>query len=165
MPSYLPDILPIQESAIPQILNIQTDCRLAIWTEKQYQEEIERENSFVFGAKFKNRIIGFIAARLTVIPPITSETIKSATTELDILNFGVMKKHQKQGIGSLLLDSLLKNANPGKKVQTVWLEVRESNIDAINFYRKRGFVKTQIRKNFYRQPTENAVVMKLNIGN
>lgn len=70
-----------------------------------------------------------------------------------ILNFGVLKEYQKQGIGNLLLNEVLKIAEG-----VVSLEVRESNTNAINFYSKRGFKAAMVRKNYYSNG-ENAYLM------
>ncbi len=50
-----------------------------------------------------------------------------------------------------------------KGVRTVYLEVREGNLRARKFYEKLGFTNIGIRKNYYHQPTENAVLMSKNI--
>ena len=62
----------------------------------------------------------------------------------EILNFGVLKEYQKKGIGSLLFDEVLKISEG-----IISLEVRESNINAINFYQNRGFKAVRVRKNYY----------------
>jgi len=74
-----------------------------------------------------------------------------------------LKKYQKKGIGSLLLNEFLMNADK-LKIKTVWLEVRESNTEAQNFYRLNGFVQVRKRINFYIQPLENALVMRLELA-
>ena len=70
-----------------------------------------------------------------------------------ILNFGVLKEYQKQGIGSLLFDEVLRVAEG-----IISLEVRESNVNAINFYLKRGFKAVRVRENYYSNG-ENAYLM------
>ena len=47
----------------------------------------------------------------------------------------------------------------GVIVGTVYLEVRESNAEAINLYKKYGFEQNGMRRNYYRHPVENAVLM------
>jgi len=153
-------ILQIQESDIKKILDIQTECHLSGWTTEEYREEFKKENSIMLAAKFKGETVGFLSARLSKAVSISEEPKDFA--ELDILNFGVAKKYQKQGIGRLLLENLI-NKIAGMNVKSVWLEVRESNVNAINFYKKKGFLEIQIRKNFYRQPLENAILMKLDL--
>lgn len=136
---------------VVDILIIEKECGLAKWKSEDYCEEIDREDSLVLIAKTKNKTIGFLAAR-------------STTEETDIFNIGVSPKYQKLGIGGSLLNNLLERVRK-TLVKSIWLEVRESNLEAIGFYRKKGFRQIQIRKNFYAQPVENAIVMKRELRN
>ncbi len=153
----------IRRAEIHQILNIQFECGLSGWTADEYEEELKREDSLMFVAKHKDETVGFIAARLSWEKRPTDEPVEH--TELDILNIGVVKKFQRQGIGTILFEYLINkiSQNNPRSVGTVWLEVRQSNLNAINFYRKKGFSEIQIRKNFYRQPLENAILMKMDV--
>lgn len=138
-----------QKSDIFSILNIQNDCRLSQWTVIEYEEEIAREDSVLLVVKLNDETIGFVAARIS-------------ESELDILNFGVFTRFRRRGIGNAVFSKLLSQFVPAS-VKTVWLEVRESNVEAMRFYQKRGFAPIQVRKNFYRQPAENALVMKMDV--
>ena len=51
------------------------------------------------------------------------------------------------------------------RIKNIFLEVRESNQTAINFYKKNKFKEISIRKNYYSKPTENAIIMKLEVNN
>ena len=75
------------------------------------------------------------------------------TDNTEILNFCVDDKYQKQGIGTLLYNEVEKVANG-----IISLEVRVSNLNAINFYLNKGFEKACIRKNYYSNG-ENAILM------
>lgn len=70
-----------------------------------------------------------------------------------ILNFCVKEEYRNKGIGSLLFRKI-EEEHEG----FLSLEVRVSNINAINFYSKRGFVKAAIRKNYYSN-NEDAILM------
>ncbi len=76
----------------------------------------------------------------------------------DITNIAVLPKYRRQGIGERLLDTLVAAAVK-RGASSLRLEVRESNIPAISLYEKFGFVRDGIRNNYYRKPTENAVLM------
>lgn len=136
---------------IRDVLILEKECGLSGWKPEDYYEEIHREGSLALIAKIENRAIGFLTAR-------------SATNEIDILNIGVSPKYQKLGIGSSLLNNLLERVYE-TPVESIWLEVRESNTNAITFYRKKGFRQIQIRRNFYAQPVENAIVMRRELQN
>ena len=155
----------LDDSQLDQILKIQKVCQLSEWTRNDYQIESERHNSVFLIAKNRNQrkgiikdlIIGFILLRVNRIVGTDTRCI-----EADLLNFGVSEEFQKQGIGDILFKES-RSILCTLKVNLIWLEVRESNITAIKFYRKRGFTNSQIRKNFYTQPIENAVLMRLEL--
>ena len=136
---------------IRDILMIEKECGLSKWKLEDYFKEINRKSSLVLIAKINKRTIGFLMAR-------------SVINEIDILNIGVSPKYRKAGIGSSLLNNLLSNIY-GTTIESIWLEVRESNSNAIGFYRKKGFAPIQIRKNFYTHPVENAIVMRRELEN
>ena len=85
-----------------------------------------------------------------------------AFDELQIINVAVREDMRGKGIGALLMraaDSFcLENS-----LVSISLEVRESNATAIALYKRSGYAALGIRKNFYRAPTENAVVMVKNL--
>ena len=69
----------------------------------------------------------------------------------------VIEKYRNKGIAQELLDKI--------KTKDIFLEVRESNQVAINFYKKNKFNQISIRKNYYSEPNENAIIMKLEVNN
>lgn len=83
--------------------------------------------------------------------------------EADVLNVTVNEKVRNMGIGTGLLKEIFERA---KKygVTDIHLEVRESNDSAIHLYEKLGFTRDGIRKNYYTEPVENAVMMTLRQG-
>ena len=78
--------------------------------------------------------------------------------EGQITNIATHPDARRQGLGERITSALIKY---GKENGVVFfsLEVRESNLAAIALYEKLGFSKAGIRKNFYKLPSENAVVM------
>ena len=80
--------------------------------------------------------------------------------EATLFDIAILPSHQGNGLGKLLLNELIAQLKE-KAVQTLWLEVRESN-PARFLYEKIGFNEVDIRKNYYPKPSggrENAVVM------
>jgi ribosomal-protein-alanine N-acetyltransferase len=146
-----------------ELVEIEKECLLARWTVADYRKEIVRESSIILTAKYKTKerkteIVGFITSRLT--SPIQTPDKTKTYTELDVLNFGVPEKNRRRGVGGALLGSLIEQA--GKiGIESIWLEVRQSNLEAVNLYKKKGFSVIQTRKNFYTQPLEDALVLKL----
>ncbi len=68
--------------------------------------------------------------------------------ETEIIDIGVHPQFRKQGIAAKLLKRL-ENEAKSKNSREIQLEVREDNFPAINLYRKLGFIKVGIRKNYY----------------
>ncbi len=99
--------------------------------------------------KHDSEIIGFI-----IFSPINPEA--------HILSISVTKKIQSKGVGSLLLQSMLDQC-AAMNYKKIFLEVRTSNLQAINFYQKFGFSKDAIRDNYYSDNSEDALLMSLSI--
>lgn len=117
------------------------------WSEENYKKSLENPNYNILVAKFSDKIVGFMS-------------MYHALDEGYICNIAVDKSHRMCGIGtSLINETITYSKNQNLKFLT--LEVRESNTGAIKFYEKLGFTKLGIRKNFYSNPNENAVIMTL----
>ena len=78
--------------------------------------------------------------------------------EAHITNIAVRQSHQRQGIGELLLISIIDLANE-LKASIVTLEVRVSNLVAQKLYRKYGFEQVGLRRNYYTDNREDALLM------
>jgi len=91
------------------------------------------------------RVLGFLVARAT------------APDEKEILNIAVEPAIRRAGMGRILMETVLAEARG-----IAWfLEVRESNEAAINLYKTLGFVTAGRRENYYHDPPEAAIVMRL----
>jgi ribosomal-protein-alanine N-acetyltransferase len=78
--------------------------------------------------------------------------------EAHIINIAVRASHRGKGVGELLLVSSIDMAK-NLHAQVVTLEVRVSNKIAQNLYSKYGFVETGVRKNYYTDNKEDALIM------
>ncbi len=98
-------------------------------------------------AETRAGVIGFLVA-------------SAAADELEILNVAVDPAARRQGAGAALLDAALEY---GRRVgaRRVFLEVRESNRPARDFYGRHGFVTVGLRRGYYRHPQEDALLMEL----
>lgn len=83
--------------------------------------------------------------------------------EAEILTIAVAHERRGHGLGRRLLDAALAVvAEAGAR--TVWLEVRPSNLAALRMYREAGFVAAGMRRDYYRRPTEDALILTLRIA-
>jgi [ribosomal protein S18]-alanine N-acetyltransferase len=78
--------------------------------------------------------------------------------EAHIVNVGVANEHRGNGLGELLLIAAVEHAQL-QRASMVTLEVRESNFIARNLYRKYGFTERGLRKAYYSDNREDAVIM------
>ena len=135
------------------------------WTEAQYCQAFHREG----------------IRRLVVVaedsPPVTSahETRNHADTgllgflvaqhltpEWELENIVVAAAERRKGLGKRLLDALLTAARETNS-SCVFLEVRASNAAARSLYEKAGFERTGLRKSYYTNPAEDAVLYRLTL--
>lgn len=77
----------------------------------------------------------------------------------DVTNIAVDAEYRRLGIADVLIDTLSKEAKK-KGAEHLFLEVRESNEGARCLYKKNDFVEVGKRKDFYRKPTETAILME-----
>lgn len=78
--------------------------------------------------------------------------------EGEIYRIAVRPDKRQRGIGYRLLDYSVKTER-GRGLEALFLEVRSENVPARNLYRSYGFKEISIRKNYYRDPPDDAVIM------
>jgi ribosomal-protein-alanine N-acetyltransferase len=83
--------------------------------------------------------------------------------EGEIGNLAVARSARRRGIGALLLDGAIA-AVRSSDVDTLYLEVRDSNAAARALYASRGFVEVGRRREYYRKPKEDALVLRLDLS-
>lgn len=118
------------------------------WSAAALREEAAGDNGILICAMKKDVMAGFICGYF-------------AADESDIAVVAVHPELRRLGIGSMLLDAF-EQALPDI-THAVFLEVRESNVPAIRLYEKHGYERVGLRKNYYKNPCENAVLMKKNL--
>jgi ribosomal-protein-alanine N-acetyltransferase len=82
--------------------------------------------------------------------------------EWELENIVVAGTVRRQGVGARLLTEFIAHAR-AERGSGIFLEVRESNQSARAFYRKAGFEETGLRKSYYSNPPENAIVCGLRL--
>ena len=79
--------------------------------------------------------------------------------EGDINNIAVKKEYRKMGFGKMLMEALIEKAKE-QQIKAITLEVRVTNENAINLYKKLGFKEAGVRKKYY-SDNEDALIMWL----
>lgn len=78
--------------------------------------------------------------------------------ESDIMTVAVLPAFRKKGVGRALVNALFDELNG--ESDALFLEVRASNTAAISLYTSLGFERIGVRKNYYKSPTEDAILYK-----
>lgn len=130
---------------IGRVADIEKQCFSLPWSEQSFEDSLSKSYSVFFVAECDGEIAGYVG-------------VYHIGDECDITNVAVSSEYRRNGIGKRLLEAVETYAS-GHNVQTVTLEVRESNTPAINLYETMQYKNIGIRKNFYEKPTENAIIM------
>jgi len=139
------------EDDIERILVIEQEAISPPWSHGTLLSEIYNEDSFFSIVKYK-----------TFDHPFGFVILRRMGDEGELLQIAVDKAFRKQGIADMLMIAALQFAEESG-LASVFLEVRKSNSAAIALYEKHGFNSVRIRKDYYNEPVEDAVVMVLEI--
>ena len=131
---------------IAQIGEMEKLCFSDPWSEHSIASELDNRLSYWLVAVDGDTVAGYIGSQ-------------SVLDEADIMNVAVHPAYRRQGIGRTLVTALAE-ALREKGIRGLMLEVRESNAPAIALYEDLGFVQVGLRKNYYRNPKENALIMR-----
>jgi [ribosomal protein S18]-alanine N-acetyltransferase len=142
-------IRPISIDSIDLILTLDRLCFGGLWSENSYHRELTNENSHFLAINVENSLglttIGF-------------GCFWSILDEAHITLLGIHPDYQGQGLGQLLLKSMLDRAREIEMARAT-LEVRASNQGAIHIYQKFGFETVGRRKKYYQDNDEDGIIM------
>ena len=134
---------------LEQVMEIERELFHVPWTREGFFTFLTREDAMFLVVEEKEQILGYCGLLMVL-------------DEGDITNVAVRPDHRKKGIADAILTDVLSESQK-RGARTIYLEVRESNLPAQKLYEKHGFVSCGIRKNFYRKPTEHAIVMSCDL--
>jgi ribosomal-protein-alanine N-acetyltransferase len=120
------------------------------WSEASFREALHSTWSFGLVAELGEQLAGFLIAREV-----------AGTGE--VLNLATVPELRRQGIGRALLEAGIR-ALSVRGATEVFLEVRETNTSALRLYGDFGFLQVGVRAGYYREPMEDAFVLRLGLG-
>ena len=120
------------------------------WTVQGIYETFSQKHAFVVVAEYAKQIVGYCI-------------VYCIMDEAEIVRIAVDESVRRQGVGGRLLDYVC-GCCAKQNVGRLLLDVRANNVGARAFYERYGFVEDGVRKNFYEQPQEDAVLMSMNLG-
>lgn len=117
------------------------------WRESDITSLISTEGALCYTAISDGKLVAYILGR-------------TITPEGEIYRIATIPEYRKRGIAYRLLDYAVKTER-GRGLENLFLEVREQNTAARNLYTAYGFRQIGLRKNYYKNPTDDAVIMLL----
>ena len=132
------------KSDAADIEKLEKECFNKPWSKENIIESLENSTVF-FIARLEDKTVGYCG-------------MQNATGDGYITNVAVTKDLRGKGVATNLLKTLFNYAKDNK-LNFISLEVRKSNTPAISLYSKMEFETVGIRKNFYSDPREDALIM------
>ena len=138
-------ILPMNEYHVAQVAELEKLCFSDPWSENSVASELKNPLSLWLIAEEDGVVCGYVG----------SQTVLGET---DMMNIAVHPDCRRKGVASALITELICRLK-GQGSHILRLEVRESNAPAIALYKAMGFTQLGLRKNYYRNPKENALIL------
>ena len=136
----------MKASHVAQIAELEKLCFSDPWSENSIASELDNKLAFWLVATEEERVAGYIGSQMVM-------------DETDMMNVAVHPDYRRKGIAEALVNTLVENLQKlGSHCLT--LEVRASNAPAIALYGKLGFSEIGRRKNYYRNPREDALILR-----
>ena len=136
----------MKSSHVAQIAQLEKICFSDPWSEKSIASELNNELAFWLTAMEGEQVAGYIG----------SQTVMD---ESDMMNVAVHPDFRRRGIAEALVNELVARLK-SRESRSLTLEVRVSNLSAITLYEKLGFSQIGRRKNYYRNPREDALILR-----
>jgi len=135
----------MHEADLPAIAVIERQLFSSPWSEELFREDLDQEYALSLVLTDGETIAGYVITFLVL-------------DEMHIANVAIAPAYQRRGIAFEVLRRLL---TAGRRMHyfLAHLEVRQSNLGAIALYERLGFAKVGLRKNYYENEHEDAVLM------
>lgn len=136
----------MNESHVAAVAALEKLCFADPWSENSIASELKNALALWLVAVEDGNLCGYVGSQ-------------SVMGESDMMNVAVHPNFRRKGIGEALVDALSEELKAqGNTCLT--LEVRASNSPAIALYEKLGFIQVGLRKNYYRNPKEDALILR-----
>jgi ribosomal-protein-alanine N-acetyltransferase len=140
------DIALMTQKHVPSVAVLEKLCFSDPWSENSVASELSNPLSLWLVALEDETVIGYIG----------SQTVMGET---DMMNVAVHPDHRRRGIARRLIEVLIQMLKE-RESQCLTLEVRASNISAIYLYTEMSFQVVGRRRNYYRNPKEDALILR-----
>ncbi|PIR26868.1 MAG: ribosomal-protein-alanine N-acetyltransferase [Deltaproteobacteria bacterium CG_4_10_14_0_2_um_filter_43_8] len=131
---------------LDDVMQIEQTLFTLPWSRQSYEELSSLDALHIVVAKKADDLLAYMV-------------FQEIEDEIELHNIGVRVDKQRQGIGALLMEELLRRARQ-HQVQHIYLLVRASNLQAIRLYEKYHFKGVGYRRSYYSDNQEDALVMR-----
>ena len=139
-----PEIRRLTYADLPQVIAIERRAFPAPWSLAMFVLELSKPSGICLAAHDNERLVGYLVC-------------SRYDTVWHVMNVAVDPVLQRKGIGSAMLTELLGEVGDDRARYT--LEVRQSNVSAIRLYERFGFKAAGLRRRYYQDNGEDAVIM------
>ena len=137
------EIVRMNERHVAAVAELEKQFFSAPWDENSVRSELTNKLALWLVALDGEEVVGYVG----------SQTVLQ---EADMMNIAVAESHRRKGIARMLVEALIRQLD----AYQLTLEVRASNVPAISLYEAMGFQQVGLRKNYYRKPKEDALILR-----
>lgn len=130
---------------LDQIMEVEKACFTLPWSKDAFTKELLNKLAYYHCATVIDKVIGYMG-------------MWKILDEGHITNVAVLPEYRNKGVATLLINRMIEVCKCSE-INSITLEVRQSNYEAINLYEKFGFKSMGKRPNYYQKPIENAIIM------
>jgi ribosomal-protein-alanine N-acetyltransferase len=127
------------------IMEVESKCFIVPWTKNMFLSEMYSENTSLYILMENNIVVGYIS-------------LFKVLDEIHVNNIAVDTGFQRMGYASMIMEKAIEIAM-NLSMAIITLEVRKSNTQAMELYKKYGFEILGSRKDYYKNPKEDALIM------
>ena len=140
------NIVPMNEHHVPQIALLERECFADPWSQQSIASELHNPLSLWLVAQEGQTLLGYVGSQ-------------TCLDETDMMNIAVSPASRRQGVARALIEASV-SALRERGSKQLTLEVRASNGPARQLYESLGFLQVGLRKNYYRNPKEDALILR-----
>ncbi len=144
-----PLIRSMETKDLDGILEVEMNCFRTPWTRHMFEDELYNPNAYYSVVEVNKKIVGYVGFWKII-------------DEAHITNVAIHKDYRRLGFGRALITAML-NKVKELEIIAVTLEVRVSNFAAISLYESFGFVSSGVRRGYYSDNNEDALIMWLKL--
>ena len=137
------EIIRMNESHVAAVAELERQNFSEPWPDIAVRSELTNKLALWLVAVEDGEVVGYVG----------SQTVLQ---EADMMNIAVASTHRRRGIARMLVEELICRLD----AYQLSLEVRVSNSPAIALYESLGFQQVGLRKNYYRKPKEDALILR-----